>query len=214
MSTKAVIGIVVVIAVLLSVPLLLSGGERKPEIPYIGQPEIIELTPANDKVDVAHDLNTLTIRFNVPMQSGFSLTGQTPEIKGAPQWSKDKMVLTVPVSLLEGHNYQFGLNSQSFRNFIYEHGVELTPIAWKFSTLKANGDPAPADGPPQVLSLDPPNGGSGVSPLTSTFTITFDVPMQGGFSLTGQTPEIAGKPQWSSDKKTLVVPVKLVGGHK
>ena len=64
MSTKAVIGIVVVIAILLAIPLLLGGGDNKPEIPYTGQPEVIELVPANDTMDVTQDLNTLTIRFD------------------------------------------------------------------------------------------------------------------------------------------------------
>lgn len=214
MSTKAIIGIIVVVAVLLLAPLMLGGKNKQPEIPYTGKPEIVERIPADGATDVAADLATISVRFNVPMQGGFSLTGRTPKFSDTPQWSDDKTTLTVPVSLLDGHNYTFGLNSQSFRNFVDENGIALTPTTWKFSTVSADGSPAPSNGPPKVIALDPPNSSSGVSPQASTLTITFDVPMQGGMSLMGQTPEITGKPQWSSNRKTLTVPVKLIAGHK
>lgn len=215
MSTKAFLGILAVIIIILSLlPLIakLTGTEREPEIPYTGKPEVVALTPRNGATDVSADLTTMSVRFNVAMGGGFSLTGPTPKFNGTPQWSKDRKTLTVSVSLEEGHKYRFGLNSQSFRNFVDENGVELTPMIWEFTTLNADGSTASVSGPPKVVRLDPANGASGVSPFKSHLTITFDVPMQGGMSLTGQTPDITSRPQWSADKKTLSVPVQLEGG--
>jgi cell division septation protein DedD len=218
MSTKALIGIVVVVALLLVVPLVLKGSETEeeesiPDIPYSGKPEVTKLSPANGSTDVSVDLKTMKMHFNVAMDGGMSITGQAPEMDGRPQWSADKKTLTATVSLEPGRLYQFGLNSPSYQNFRDENGVALTPTVWKFTTLNADGSKPKLDGPPQVVSLTPANGASGVSPATKVMTIKFDMPMQPGFSLTGQTPDITATPQWSADKKTLTVSVNLLSNH-
>lgn len=215
MSTKAILGIVAVIVIVSLLPLIskLTRAEKEPEVPYTGKPEVVSLTPKNGATDISADLRTMSVRFNVAMGGGFSLTGSTPKFNGKPQWSEDKKTLTVSVSLEEGHKYRFGLNSQSFRNFIDENGVALTPMIWEFTTLNRDGSAATVYGPPRVVSLDPANGATGVSPSKSQLTITFNVPMGGGRSITGQAPDITSTPRWSGDKKTLTVPVRLVGGQ-
>jgi hypothetical protein len=215
MSTKAFAGIGAVIIFLVLLPLFpaLLGKAEEPEIPYTGKPEVVALIPDHGAADISPDLKSISMHFNVAMKGGFSLTGQTPEIVSKPQWSDDKKTLTIPVSLLEGHRYRFGLNSQSFQNFIDENGVALTPRIWEFATLNRNGSAARVSEPPSVVSLDPPNGATAVNPSKSQLTITFDVPMGEGRSITGQPPDITSTPQWSADKKTLTIPVRLVSGR-
>ena len=72
--------------------------------------------------------------------------------------------------------------------------------------------PQPQPGVPSVVSMNPPNGATGVSPRTAQLTVTFSEPMGGGFSWTGggaNFPEGAGKPYWLADQKTCVLPVRL-----
>ncbi len=68
-------------------------------------------------------------------------------------------------------------------------------------------------GAPAVVTFDPPNGGTGISPSLKEIRVTFSVPMAGGFSWTGGGPNFPGsqgqKPYWTPDKKTCVLPVTL-----
>lgn len=72
--------------------------------------------------------------------------------------------------------------------------------------------PTPLPGVPSVVSMNPPNGATGVSPYTNQLIVTFSEPMGGGFSWTGggpNFPEGTGKPYWMPDQKTCVLPVRL-----
>jgi hypothetical protein len=80
------------------------------------------------------------------------------------------------------------------------------------STAPSETPGPPPPGPPQVVSMDPTNGATGVSPSLDKLVVVFDRPMGGGFSWTGggeQMPEGAGSPYWSADKKTCTLPVRL-----
>jgi hypothetical protein len=60
--------------------------------------------------------------------------------------------------------------------------------------------------------LSPENGAANVPTTTATLTVTFNVPMGGGFSWTkagGITPEMAGKPEWNAEMTACTVPVTL-----
>lgn len=72
--------------------------------------------------------------------------------------------------------------------------------------------PQPRPGVPSVISMNPGNGTSGVSPYTTQLVVTFSEPMAGGFSWTGggpEFPETTGKPYWAADQRTCVLPVRL-----
>ena len=64
---------------------------------------------------------------------------------------------------------------------------------------------------PEIVSVSPPIGASGVDPATKEIRVTFDQDMGGGFSWTGGGPVFpkgTGRPQWV-DKLTCVMPVAL-----
>jgi hypothetical protein len=65
---------------------------------------------------------------------------------------------------------------------------------------------------PKVISLQPPNGATNIDPNLSEIVVTFDRPMQGGYSFVGggpNYPETLGKPAFSPDRKTITLKVKL-----
>lgn len=62
------------------------------------------------------------------------------------------------------------------------------------------------------MAISPANGANDVDPATTELRVTFNVPMGGGFSWTGSGPnhpETTGRPYWTEDRKTCVLPVKL-----
>ena len=74
--------------------------------------------------------------------------------------------------------------------------------------------PAALSGAPSVVTFDPPNGATNVSPAKTELRVTFNMPMRGGFSWTGGGPSFppgreGQKPSWTSDKRTCVLPVSL-----
>jgi len=101
------------------------------------------------------------------------------------------------------------------------------PIAYKLMPAKPAGAPSNPDreaypeapatpatpGVPTVVTFDPPNGATNVSPATTQLRVTFSEPMRGGFSWTGggeSFPKSSGqKPYWMPDGKTCVLPVSL-----
>ena len=77
---------------------------------------------------------------------------------------------------------------------------------------------APAQGAPRIVATSPKNGATDVDPGLAEITVTFDQDMEGGMSWTGGGPEFPAIPQGKQggwrDKRTCVLPVKLVGGHR
>ena len=71
--------------------------------------------------------------------------------------------------------------------------------------------------PPRLVSSSPKNGAWDVDPALKEITVTFDRDMEGGMSWTGggkdfpKSPQ-GGKAHWR-DKRTCVLPVRLVSGH-
>ena len=68
---------------------------------------------------------------------------------------------------------------------------------------------------PTIVSMSPPNGANDVSASLAQLTVTFDRPMQAGFSWTGggpNYPEGTGKPYWSPDQRTCTMNVHLKPG--
>lgn len=73
--------------------------------------------------------------------------------------------------------------------------------------------PSSPPGTPAIVSLDPPNGATNVSPGKREIRATFNMPMGAGFSWTGGGPTFPGapnqKPYWTPDRKTCVLPIAL-----
>ena len=118
----------------------------------------------------------------------------------------------LPVKLEAGKMYRVGINSKSHRNFRSAAGIPVRPQVLAFSTKGADASITAGIEAPHVVLLVPADGAQGVAPTLDRLTVTFDRPMGGGFSWTGggdHYPETTGKPEWSADKKTCTLPVKL-----
>jgi hypothetical protein len=177
-------------------------------------PNVIASIPANHATEVDPALAQLEVTFDQDMSPSFSWTGGPPyypTTTGSPQW-KDKRTCILPVQLEAGKLYRVGINSSSYMNFRSAAGAPVRPLAIAFVTRGADPALVAALDPPKVVTLAPEDGAEGVDPKLDRLTVTFDRPMGQGFSWTGggeQYPETTGKPYWSEDGKTCILPVKL-----
>ncbi len=185
-----------------------------------GAPQIVSCTPTRGATDVDPALKEITVTFNQDMEEGMSWTGGGPEFPKIPEgkqghW-RDKRTCVLPVKLQPGHHYRVGINSPSYRNFRSPSGVPAMTSAIWFTT---SGTPTAEDSKsqsqaPKVVTAKPPLGAQDVSPDLKELRVTFNVPMEEGFSWTGggpQDPTIpeGKKPFWTEDHKTCVLPVEL-----
>jgi len=98
--------------------------------------KVVSLTPTNGAVNVPVGLTNLVIEFDQDMRSGFSVTGggpTFPKITGKLQWATPRRLI-VPVELRPGHDYRFGINSRSARNFRNLAGEPTEPVTVMFRT--------------------------------------------------------------------------------
>lgn len=77
--------------------------------------------------------------------------------------------------------------------------------------------PAPS-GSPSIVMIDPSNGATGIASIKKEIRVTFSVPMQAGFSVTGGGPQFPSipkgqQPYWTPDRKTCIIPVQLQPNH-
>ncbi len=118
-----------------------TAGAAKEIAERVKAPTIVSLEPSNGAATVAPGTKLLRVTFDRPMSEGASWTGGGPKFptipsgKG-PSWSADGLTCTLPVSLEPVHDYQLGLNSESYNNFQSKWGVPLEPVAYKFRTGK------------------------------------------------------------------------------
>jgi hypothetical protein len=98
----------------------------------------VSIVPANGATDVDPALTQMVITFDRPMQSGsWSIVGakeDAPEVAGALAYDAEGKVLTVPVRLVPGRTYRFGLNSAAFSGFQSADGIALAPVEVRFTT--------------------------------------------------------------------------------
>lgn len=98
--------------------------------------KVVSLIPTNGAVNVTVGLTNLVIEFDQDMRSGFSVTGggpTFPRITGKLQWATPRRLI-VPVELRPGHDYRFGINSRSARNFRNLAGEPTEPVLVTFRT--------------------------------------------------------------------------------
>jgi hypothetical protein len=103
------------------------------------RPRVASVNPADGSPDVDPSLATLTIRFDRPMRSHWSLNpvrddtlAQYPTIAGKPAYDSSHTVLTVPVRLAPGHSYAIALSGLGFRS-ADGSALELTVIHFRTS---------------------------------------------------------------------------------
>lgn len=100
-------------------------------------PQVLELFPKNNAVDVDPDIKQMRVTFDRDMITGrWSLCGggpSFPEVQGQPRW-KNKRTLIVRVSLKPDHDYSLSLNCPVGQKFQSADGTPLVPLPWHFST--------------------------------------------------------------------------------
>jgi len=178
------------------------------------KPRIVSTVPAIGAKDVSPDLKEILVTFDQDMSDGFSWTGGGalyPKTTDRPHW-KDARTCALPVALEPGKPYRVGINSTSYQNFRSKTGQPAYPNEIFFTTVGASSEQFDAMAPPRIVMMIPAIGATNVSPSLTELRVTFDREMGGGFSWTGggeNYPEGTGRPQWSPDKRTCTMPVKL-----
>ncbi len=182
-------------------------------------PQIVATSPPIGATDVDPTTAEITVTFDRDMSGGYSWTGggsdypPTPEGKNA-SW-RDPRTCVLPVKLEAGHYYRVGINSQSYKNFRSAEGAPVRPSALYFITKGASEEVRKRVEKPQIVSMSPPNGAKDVDPGLRELRVTFNVPMGGGISWTGDGPhylKTVGRPHWTEDRRTCVLPVELKPG--
>ena len=101
-------------------------------------PKLISMIPANGATDVDPDLQLMTLHFSRPMRDhSWSLVGSGPNfpiINGKPYYLLGGIILSVPIKLKPGWEYEFWLNSGNYQGFASVEGVPLTPVHIRFKT--------------------------------------------------------------------------------
>jgi RNA polymerase sigma-70 factor (ECF subfamily) len=162
-------------------------------------------------------LDRIVAVFDQDMAKGFSWTGGPPyfpETTGKPEWL-DARTCVLPVKLESGKFYRLGINSTSHKNFKSVAGNPVRTQAIAFTTRGADAATVAGLDAPQVVTFSPELEKKDVDPNVARLEVTFDKAMGPGFSWTGggeHYPETTGKPEWSADKKTCSLPVKLKPG--
>ena len=103
-------------------------------------PKIFSMIPANGAADVDPNLQSITIHFDRPMKEhSWSMVGSGthfPQINGNPYYHSQRMILSIPVKLKPGWQYEFWLNSEKYQGFVSAQGVPLVPVHVRFKTRK------------------------------------------------------------------------------
>ncbi len=112
-----------------------------PNVSFGDASSVTRTVPEIGDIRVASKLKSIRITFDQAMQAGFSITGggdRLPKFIGKPRWI-NKKTLKLKVSLLPGHDYEFGINSKRFQNFKNLEGIPVKPIRFWFRTKSLQG---------------------------------------------------------------------------
>lgn len=174
--------------------------------------------PANGATTVDPSLKEIVIRFDREMGPGMSITGDPtllPPIDSArkPGW-RNARTFVLPVKLAEGAYYRIGINSKSHQNFRDSHGTPAPPTVIAFTTKGTSKELIAKVATPQVVSMEPKLGAKDVDAGVAELKVTFDLPMGRGMSFVGEVPAAnGGRPEWSKDRRTITLPIKLEPGQ-
>jgi hypothetical protein len=122
---------------------------------YAVPPKVIKTMPENGDSNVKPGPVKVRIQFDQDMdQGGMSITGvgeNFPDIVGKPQWA-GKRIIAFNAKLKPNHEYEFGINSQSFQKFKNTKGepAEISRV-W-FKTSGAGGAVSDANSVSQLTT--------------------------------------------------------------
>jgi hypothetical protein len=102
-------------------------------------PRIVSLTPVNGAQNVDPGLRAVVVTFDRPMKAGnlavMSLDrDKLPKMPGQASFDATRTVLTIPVSLEPGREYELGLNAEGFLVMQDDQGHPLVPTVIRFRT--------------------------------------------------------------------------------
>jgi hypothetical protein len=199
-------------------------------VPNAEAPRVISLDPPNGAADVDPGRASISVTFDRAMdRDGWSWVIEGPETApelGEAVFDAEARVNTVQTHLLPGHTYVVWVNSPQYSYFRSNAGVPAQPLRWTFTTRSAPSAPG-SDGPavtalaahavaPRVITLDPPNGATGVDPTKALLRATFDRPMEESWSWVTEGadfPTATGKAYFEPDGRTAAMPVRLEPGR-
>jgi beta-lactamase regulating signal transducer with metallopeptidase domain len=189
------------------------------------RPRVIATSPVVGATAVDPAIKEITVTFDRDMAGTYSWTGRSgtnfppsPETGAKPAW-RDRRTCVLPVKLEAGRFYRVGINHAGAYGFRGVDGVPALPSAVYFTTEGASAELMTRMVKrmalvPRVVGLTPPHGATGVIPAVTELRVTFDMPMEPGFSFCGGgrtfPSELKGKgTYWTEDRKTCVWPVEL-----
>ena len=102
-------------------------------------PKIVSMIPANGAQDVDPGLKAIVVTFDRPMKAGNMAVmsfdqDKFPKMPGKAAYDATRTVLTIPVALEPGKEYQLGLNGEGFLVMQDDQGNPLVPVLIKFRT--------------------------------------------------------------------------------
>ena len=145
------------------------------------QPTVISTTPENGATDVSPELEMVSIRFNVSMDSSYtSIYSNFPYDINGLSWSEDNTVLNLiryPEELLsEGTTYLITLNNQNNQGFRDSQGNFLPETTFLFTVFRNIDNTLP-----QVISTTPADSATDASRDLQAVSIRFSEPMNPGY---------------------------------
>ena len=101
-------------------------------------PKVVRVFPFNGKKDIPPGKTTITVTFDRPMGSGYSVVtigpGKSPIGTGNTGFNQAKTIFTMPTELEPATDYSFGLNTAEYASFKSEDGIPLYPVEVHFRT--------------------------------------------------------------------------------
>ena len=111
-------------------------------------PKVVSTSPDNGEIDVDPAVKEIRVEFDQAMNpGGRSIVGggdAFPSISGDATWS-DAKTFVIPVTLQPDHQYQLGINSDTFKGFAGKNGQPAEWYPVRFHTRKAGAAPAAPD---------------------------------------------------------------------
>lgn len=115
-----------------------------PAVGFSRPPKVFKLYPENGAADVKPGPTKIRILFDQDMNTnGYSICGSGenfPEIIGQPKWS-GRRAFVFSANLEPNHEYTFGINSPSFKNFKSISGEPAEVLIVTFRTAGKDGVP-------------------------------------------------------------------------
>jgi len=182
-------------------------------------PRIVETFPAVGAKDVDPSITSISVTFDQDMDTrGYSWTtggsNFPPQPEGSSVHWRDKRICVLPVRLDPGRFYRAGINSTSHENFRSALDVPASPAVIYFTTAGSGEEGKEKLRKPEVVDMYPENGSVNVNPNIKEIIVTFNVPMNSGYSWTGAGPNFPTVMEslgthWTNDHKTCVLPVDM-----